>query len=151
MAFFLPPSVEGGKGDPSTLQVGIEPWLLPSQGHNTALAVDFFKYMTSKEKARQFVQEKGSLTAIKGSADGELPPTLRAPAQALKDAAVTWTTRYAKWYPILDTESKTATAALLLGSMTPQQYTVHIEAVAAKVRRDPNIPKHKVEVAGAQK
>lgn len=145
MAFFLPPVIAGGKGDPSTLQVGIEPWLLPSQGQNTALAVDFFKYMTSKRKAREFVLEKGTLTAIQGTADGELPPTLQGPAQALKDAKVTWTTRYTKWYPALDTEVKSATSALLGGSLTPEQYGKQIEAVAAKIRRDPNIPKHKVE------
>lgn len=145
MAFILPPSISGGKGDPTTLQVGIEPWLLPTQGQNTALAIDFFKYMTSKRKAREFVLAKGTLTAIKGTADGELPPTLRGPAQALKEAKVTWTTRYSKWYPTLDTESKSATSALLSGSLTPEQYGKQIEAVAAKIRRDANIPKHKVE------
>lgn len=145
MAFFLTPAIEGGLGDPSTLQVGIEPWLLPTQGENTALAVDFFKYMTSKRKAREFVLQKGTLTAVRGTADGELPLTLQGPAKALKDAKVTWTNRYSKWYPSLDTEIKSATSALLQGSATPEQFVKQIEAAATKVRRDGNIPKHKVE------
>lgn len=142
MAFFLPPVVPGGKGDPTALQVGIEPWLVPALGQNPALAIDFFKYLTSRRKAREFVLEKGTLTAIKGTADGELPPTLRGPAEALKRARVTWTTRYAKWYTKLDTEAKNAMAALLQGSVTPEQFVNQIEEAAAKTRADRSIPKH---------
>lgn len=145
MAFFLPPVVAGGKGEPTALQVGIEPWLVPAQGHNPALAIDFFKYMTSKPKAREFVLEKGTLTAVKGTADGELPPNLRGPAQCLKDAKITYTTRYSKWYPTLDTEAKNAMASLLQGAIKPKQFVDQIEGAAAKVRRDPNIPKHQLD------
>ncbi|HTE18050.1 MAG TPA: extracellular solute-binding protein [Armatimonadota bacterium] len=141
MAFFLPPRVSGGKGDPTTLQVGVEPWLVPTRGENGALAVDFFKYLTSKKKAREFVQEKGTLTAIQGTSDGELPPTLRRPAEALRQARVTWTTRYRSWYPSLEQAAQNATAALMQGSVTPEQFADQIEAAAEKVRKDPNIPK----------
>lgn len=141
MAFFLPPVVSGGKGDPTTLQVGVEPWLIPTRGKNLAVAIDYFKYLTSPRKARQFVLEKGTLTAVKGTADGDLPPTLRAPAAALRRAGATWTTRYAKWYPSLDEATKNAMAALLQGGPAAQ-FTEEAEKAADKVRRDPNIPKH---------
>jgi N-acetylglucosamine transport system substrate-binding protein len=144
MAFFLPPAVDGAKGDPTTLQVGAEPWCIPTQGRNTALAVDFFKYLTSKKKANQFVLEKGTLTAVKGSAEGELPATLRGPAKALEEAKVTWTTQYSKWYKGLEEETRTLMAALLQGSITPADFCRKAEEAAAKVRRDPNIPKHQV-------
>lgn len=142
MAFFLPPRVSGGKGDPTTLQVGIEPWTFPSKGRNTALAVDFFKYLTSKKKAHEFMLEKGTVTAIKGSDAGELPATLRAPAAALRNAKVTWTTNYAKWYKPLDKAGQDAMAGLLQGTVTPEQMVAALESTAAKVREDPNIPKH---------
>lgn len=145
MEFFLPPTVSGGKGDPSTVQVGIEPWLIPSRGANTALAVDFFKYLTSAKKAREFVLAKGTLTAIRGSNDGELPETLRKPAEALRGAKTTWTTRYSQWYKALQNSIETSMAGLLQGSNTPQQFVDQIEAAAEKTRKDPNTPKHQVE------
>ncbi len=143
MAFFLPPVVEGGKGDLSTAQVGIEPWLIPAQGQNTALAIDFFKYMTSRKKAREFVLAKGTVTAIRGSDAGPLPETLRGPAAVLRKARVTWTNEYSQWYKSLDDATKTSTGALLQGSITPEQFVDQNEAAAEKVRRDPNIPRHK--------
>jgi N-acetylglucosamine transport system substrate-binding protein len=142
MRFFLPPRISGGKGDPTALQVGVEPWLVPTLGRNPALAVDFFKYLTSRPKAREFILEKGTLTAVRGSADGELPDTLRAPARALADAKVTWTAQYGKWYKSLEEESRSAMAALLQGSLTPRAFCEKVEAAAKKVRDDPNIPKH---------
>jgi N-acetylglucosamine transport system substrate-binding protein len=145
MAFFLPPTVDNPKGDPTALQVGVEPWCFPTQGKNGALAVDFFKYLTSKEKAAQFVREKGTLTAVQGSADGDLPLTLQGPARALKDAKVTWTTQYSKWYKSLEEDSRSAMASLLQGSITPDEFCRTVEASAAKVRKDPNVPKHSVQ------
>jgi N-acetylglucosamine transport system substrate-binding protein len=143
MAFMLPPHVPGGKGDASALQVSVEPWLVPTHGTNRLLAIDFFKYLTSKKKAREFVLAKGTLTAIKGSDSGELPPSLRKPAEALRNAKITYTTRYAQWYKSLEEAIRNQMAALLLGSVTPEQFVSNIEAAAEKVRRDPNIPKHK--------
>ncbi len=142
MEFFLPPHLQAGKGDPTTLQVGVEPWLVPSRGQNQALAIDFFRYLTSKKKARQFVQEKGTLTAIRAANEGELPATLRKPALCLQQARATWTTNYAQWYKPLDEALKNATAALLQGSRTAEQFVAEVEAAATKVRNDPNIPKH---------
>ncbi|MCC2672347.1 MAG: sugar transporter sugar-binding protein, partial [Armatimonadetes bacterium] len=143
MAFFLPPHVNGGKGDPTALQVSVEPWMIPSQGRNQALAIDFFKYLTSKKKAREFVLEKGTLTAIKGTDQAPLPETLRGPAEALRTARVTWTTRYSQWYKPMEEGAKTAMASLLQGTTTPEQFCEQVEAAAEKVRRDPNTPKRK--------
>lgn len=144
MEFILPPRVPGGKGDPTALQVGVEPWLVPTRGRNTALAIDFFKYLTSERKAREFVREKGTLMAVRAANTGELPPTLRRPAEALARARVTWTTRYAQWYKSLEEASRSAMAALLQGQITPEAFAAQVERAAEKIRRDPNIPKHRV-------
>jgi len=141
MGFFLPPHVQGGKGDPSTLQVSVEPWLIPTHGQNQALAIDFFKYLTSKKKAREFVLEKGTLTAVRGTDQAPLPPTLRGPATALRNAKVTWTTRYSQWYKPMEDASRNAMASLLQGSITPKQFGDQVEAAAEKLRKDPNVPK----------
>lgn len=142
MSFILPPHVAGGLGDPTTLQVGVEPWMVPTHGKNSALAIDFFKFLTSKKKAHEFVLAKGTLTAIKGSSEGELPLTLRGPAAALKEAKVTWTARYSQWYPSLGKATESAMSGLLQGRLTPQQWCDEIQKAADKVASDPNIPKH---------
>jgi N-acetylglucosamine transport system substrate-binding protein len=144
MAFILPPRVPNGKGDPTALQVGVEPWLVTTRGANPALATDFFKFLTSPKKAREFVLAKGTLTAVRSSNEGELPPTLRGPAEALRNAKITWTTRYSQWYKPLEEGMKNAMAELLAGSVSPQQFVDKVEAEATKVREDPNIPKHQV-------
>lgn len=141
MAFILPPPVSGGKGDPSTLQVSVEPWMIPSQGQNQALAIDFFKYLTSKKKAREFVLEKGTLTAVRGTDQAPLPRTLQGPASALRNARFTWTTRYSQWYKPLEETARNAMASLLQGSITPEQFGDQVEAAAGKLRNDPNVPK----------
>jgi len=142
MAFIRAPRVDGGKGDPTSLLVGVEPWIVPTKGQNPALAIDYFKYVTSRKKAREFVLAKGTLSAVKGTSDEPLPETLRGPAQALQEAKYTWTTRYSKWYPALEEAARTAMAGLLQGTRTPQQFVDDLEAAAEKVRKDPNIPKH---------
>lgn len=142
MEFIPPPHLKEGKGDPTTIQVGVEPWLIPSKGKNPALAIEFFKYLTSEEKAREFVQQKGSLTAIRKANEGELPATLRAPARALAAAKTTWTMRLAHWYKPLNTALETAMAALLQEQFTPEQFVDEVEKAATKVRNDPNVPKH---------
>ncbi|MGV3719498.1 MAG: extracellular solute-binding protein [Actinomycetota bacterium] len=141
MAFFLPPHVTGGKGDPTTLQVSVEPWMIASQGQNQALAIEFFKYLTSRKKAREFVLEKGSLTAIRDTDQDPLPATLRKPAEALRNAKFTWTTRYAQWYKPMEDASRSAMGSLLQGEISPEKFGELAEAGAEKVRKDPNIPK----------
>ena len=64
--FMLPPPFENGQGDKSALMVAIEPFIIPSKAKNKDHGVNYFRYITSKDKALQFVEEKGTLMAIKG-------------------------------------------------------------------------------------
>ena len=68
------------------VMVAVEPWVVPARGKSPALAIDFFKYLTSRKKARQFVLAKGTLSAVRGTNDEPLPETLRSPAKALREA-----------------------------------------------------------------
>ena len=86
------PPVPASAKDASALGIGIEPFSIPAKAKNPEKAIDYFKYITTKEKAQQFVREKSTLMAIKGANDIELPPLLQAPAKALGDAQVVWMT-----------------------------------------------------------
>lgn len=145
MEFFLPPTVEGGKGDPTAVMVAIEPWMVPVAAKNKSAAIEFFKAMTSVENARKFVEAKGTLMAIKGSDEGvKLPKVLESPAKAYRTSTMVWSVHYRQWYPALDTEIQNALTALLNKDLDPSAFCDRVEAAAEKIRNDDSITKHKL-------
>jgi N-acetylglucosamine transport system substrate-binding protein len=145
MEFMLPPVVADGKGDPSSLIISIEPWMIPKDAKRPNEAIAFFKYMTSPEKARQFVSEKGTLMAIKGSAEGsDLPAVLEQPGKLFGQSKDVWAVMYREWYPAFHQEVEGALTSLLNGQLTPEQFCDRLEAAAEKTRNDPDVKKHKV-------
>jgi ABC-type glycerol-3-phosphate transport system substrate-binding protein len=144
MTFFLPPVLDDGKGDPTAVAIGIEPWVIPTDGKNRELAVDFYKYLTTPTKARQFVEEKGTLMAVKGSDQARMPAYLVAPAAAFRAAKTAYSSEYAQWYPALGKASQDAMSALMTGEATPEQFVQRLEDAAEKARQDTRLPKHKV-------
>ena len=138
------PILEGGKGDPTSLLIGIEPWMVSSASKNQGAAIELFKYMTSLPKAKQFVAEKGTLMAIKGSSDAKLPEVLKAPAAAMAASQTVWAVQYRQWYPAFNTEIENALSALLNGDVTPEGFCDRVEKAAEKTRNDPAITKHKI-------
>ncbi len=141
MEFMLPPVPADAK-DSTALGIGIEPFSIPAKAKHPNEAIDYFKYITSKEKAQQFVKEKSTLMAIKGANDIELPPLLQAPAKALADSKVVWMTQYRNWYKDFDTEAQNAFTAFFNKEITAKQFVDRCEAAAEKVRSDPDITKH---------
>ena len=125
MQFFLPPVVDGGKGDTSTMLIGVEPWMIPNDAKNPEAGIELFRYMTSLPKAKEFVETKNTLMAIKGSDEVKLPEVLVPQSAALKDI-------------------EGALTSMLNGELTPQQFVDRCEAAAEKTRKDSSIPKYKV-------
>lgn len=144
LRFFLPPHVEGGKGDPTALIIGIEPWMVPTDAKNPEAAIDLYRYMTSLTNAKKFVTEKGTLMAIKGSEDAEMPETLRGAADALKASTAVWAVQYKDWYKAFQKETEDALTAMLTGKLTPEGFCDRVEAAAEKTRGDDSIKKHKL-------
>lgn len=142
--FFLPPVVEGGKGDTTALIIGIEPWMVPTDAKNPNAAVALYKYMTCLSSAKKFVQQKGTLMSIKGSDQVELPETLKAPAEAMAKSGTLWAVQYSTWYKEFAKEQQNALTAMLNGEATPEQFCDRMEAAAEKTRQDTTIKKHKL-------
>jgi len=145
MQFMLPPVVADGKGDPTSLLIGIEPWMVPSEAKNQKDAIGLFKYMTSLTKAKEFVEKKGTLMAIKGSDEVKLPEILVEPAKSFKASKYLWAVQFRQWYPAFSTELENALTSLLQGNSTPEAFCDRVEAAAEKVRGDDSIKKHKVQ------
>jgi N-acetylglucosamine transport system substrate-binding protein len=144
MQFMTTPVVAGGKGDPTALDISIEPWMFPAQAKNPNGAVALFKYMTSLSKAKQFVQEKGTLMSIKGSDQGILPPTLVQAAKAFKSSKSVWSYLSRQWYPKQETEIENALTSMLNNEITPEAFCERAEVAAQKTRDDSTIAKHKI-------
>ncbi len=147
MEFMLPPVVAGGKGDPTALLIGIEPWMVPSKAKNANAAIALYRYMTSLDKAKQFVREKGTLMAIKGSEETQLPEVLKTPLQYFKASKTVYADQFRNWYPDFEKELENALTSLLNNQSTPEQFCDRVEAAAQKVRdgwEDESIHKHKV-------
>lgn len=144
MQFMLPPVVASGKGEPSSLLIGIEPWMVPTEGKNKKAGIEFFKYMTSLTKAKEFVEKKGTLMSIKGSESAKLPEVLVEPSKVFNASKYVWAVQYRQWYPEFNKEIENALTAMLNGEMTPQQFCDKVEAEAEKVRQDKDITKHKL-------
>lgn len=142
MEFMRPPMLKDGQ-DSKSLMVAIEPWVVPAKAKNPTAGFAFYKYMTSMEKAKEFVREKGTFTAIKGSEDTDLPVWLKGAAQVLSESTVKWSGDYRLWYPKLGKEVENAMAELLAGGK-PEQFVERCEKAAEAARADKELPKHKV-------
>ncbi len=145
IAFMLPPVIGDGVGDPSAIMIKIEPWLVPAKSPNQEHAIGFFKYMTSVAKAKQFVTEKGTLMAIKGSDDVALPEYLKGAAKSFSESKAVWAAQWKDWYPTFYRDVENNVTKLLNGDLTPEQFGAECEAAAERTRKNPDIVKRKVE------
>ncbi len=143
--FMLPPFVTGGKGDPTAVMASIEPWMVPVKAKNPVGGIEFYKYMTTPEKAKEFVEAKGTLMAIKVAPGAKYPPHLVRPAAIFDASTFKWKAEFRSWYPTFSKAAEDAMAALIAGKMSAQQFADAIEAAAERTRNDSKIVKHKVE------
>lgn len=67
--FFRNPPMPGAAGDQNSLAGAPDGLMVNSQSENKALAVDFLKYMTSRENGTKMLEQLGWLSAVKGTAD----------------------------------------------------------------------------------
>jgi len=144
MEFMLPPVTSGGSGEPTSVMISIEPWMVPSKAKNPDAAIAFYQYMTSLPKAKEFVEQKGTLMAIIGSDQAKLPEVLVIPARAMRESKDVWAVQYRQWYPAFNTEIENALTSLLNKEVSPLQFCERVEAAAEKTRNDSAITKHKL-------
>jgi N-acetylglucosamine transport system substrate-binding protein len=145
LEFMLPPVLSYGKGEPTAVVIKTEPWMIPTKAKHPQEAIELFKYMTSLPKAKQFVEQKGTLMAIKGSDETKLMPELVNAAKAIRESKDTYAILYREWYPALNQEMENALTALLNGTETPESFCDRIEKKAEELRNDSSVVKRKVD------
>jgi maltose-binding protein MalE len=144
MAYFNPPMLAAGK-DGTATSLSIEYWIIPAKSKHPEIAADFFKYMTSLAKAKQFVEQKNTLMAFKDSDKCKLNPDLVNAAACARSAKVIYDADFSDWYRAFTQKAEKSMADLLNGAATPKQCVDAMEKAATEARNDKNILKHTVQ------
>jgi raffinose/stachyose/melibiose transport system substrate-binding protein len=133
--FRLPPSSSAG-GDKEALTGAPDGFLVNAKSKNAALAVDFLKYFSNMDNAKQMTASMGWLSPVNGSATAENSfPQLTATLADMGKAS-----QFAIW---LDTVTNADVASaylsgvegMLSGSKTAEQVMKDVQAAAAKAKK----------------
>lgn len=135
--FTKTPVFADGAGDPTALYVGADGkgFCLPAKGHNHDEAAEFYRYVASPKKSREFIEQKGTLTAITPDHTPNLPPHLVKPFEAFQKANVTWANDLADWDTELNTECETSLTDLYNEIYTPEEFVEHMNEKAEAYRK----------------
>ena len=136
-SFMRLPASAGAPGDKDALTGAPDGFLVNAASENTALAVDFLKFMTSQENAQKIVTDLGWLSPVAGSATEENSyPQLIETLDEMGRAS-----RFAIW---LDTVTQADVASaylsgvegLLSGEKTPQQVVESVQKAAEAAKAE---------------
>ena len=113
------------------------------QGKNVQGGKEWLRMLFSKEGARFFSESTKSLTVVNGAADGlSLGAAFDSAQTALANAGPNAIySRYADWYPTIDTESQNQFGALLTKRVSLEEFMDNMQAAADAVAEDDSIPK----------
>lgn len=134
--FFRLPAPQGAAGDTGALTGAPDGFMVNAQSKNTALAVDFLKFMTNQQNAAKLTADIGWLSPVKGSATAANSfPQLEA---ALAD--ISKANQFAIW---LDTVTNAEVANAYLsgvegvidGSKTTKDVMAAVQDAAAKAKK----------------
>ncbi len=144
MACFPIPMVEGGKGDP-TMVVGSggEMFFVFADGGHPREAMDFMKYMMSRENGADFSRKIGAISSIVGATQKEdVSPALVRAVEVMEEASGSFNTRIGNLYLEWNSEVvPPALTQLLSGKITPERFGEIFEEGIEAVRRNPDIYK----------
>jgi N-acetylglucosamine transport system substrate-binding protein len=121
-----------------------EPFIVAAKGKNPKGGMEYLRQMLSKDGAKGFTQETGSLTCVQGAAAGlSLPPGVASSNVALSAAKSTLSYRFDGWYKPMDTELRAATNELFFQGGTADKFCSRMQAKADEVKKDSSITKFK--------
>ncbi|MDR1237481.1 MAG: extracellular solute-binding protein [Propionibacteriaceae bacterium] len=135
--FFAFPPIAGAAGTPGAITGAPDGFLVNGKSQNIALAVDFLKFMTSKDNAALIVKDIGWPSPVAGSAElAQATPEVQKAVTMMSAAP-----EMAIW---LDTETHAEVAqaylagveSLLNQDLTPAQVMDSVRAAAAKVKAE---------------
>jgi N-acetylglucosamine transport system substrate-binding protein len=123
---------------------GGEPFIVPSQAANPIAGMEFLRCQISKESAKWFASNVSALMPVIGGTEGVELSTGTESASALAEVCagnVFPGLRYGGWYGDLGTEASAKMGDMLTGRITPDEYVEAVQAMADKVKADPEVTK----------
>ncbi|MEC7843607.1 MAG: extracellular solute-binding protein [Candidatus Latescibacterota bacterium] len=135
------PGFADGKGGVGAMEASAGPaFWVPRQAAHPERGMEYLRIMLSRQMAANFLREIGSVQPILGSIDGEaVPPAMQSALDAVDEAGgETFNFRVSSWYLELENEFRNALGSLLIGRLTPGEFAARMEAMAERLRRDPD-------------
>jgi N-acetylglucosamine transport system substrate-binding protein len=141
----VPSLTTSDKLEPEALYAAAgEPFIVAAKGKNPLGGMEYLRQMLSKAGAQGFTKETGSLTCVKGAAEGlSLPAGTQSANTALSAAKTTFNYRFDGWYKELDTELRAATNELFYQGGTADKFCTRMQAKADAIKKDSSITKFK--------
>jgi raffinose/stachyose/melibiose transport system substrate-binding protein len=144
MACFPVPVIEGGKGDPNAIYGGgAENFFVFKDARHPKEALDFLKFMLSRQSAQSYIQQLDTLSPVRDAEQGvKVSPALESAIEVVNRRSRLFSDRLSSLY--LEFGKATmpdSLAALMKNQMTPEAFARALEAGLDKIRRNSEIYK----------
>lgn len=131
------PVFSDGAGDPTAVQTGSDYFFLFASGdpESTRLTVDFFRYLTSRERAQAFASAVDTPVALRGVPASVYSARARASAELIEGARESYSAPPNMLQPPgLNLVMTEARYQLATGRISPEQFGAQLEEEAAAAR-----------------
>jgi N-acetylglucosamine transport system substrate-binding protein len=139
----VPSLTSSDKLEPEALYAAAgEPFIVAAKGKNPKGGMEYLRQMLSKAGAQGFTKETGSLTCVKGAAEGlTLSEGTQSANTALSAAKTTFNYLFDGWYKPLEQELRAATNELFYQGGTADKFVTRMQAKADAIKKDSSITK----------
>jgi N-acetylglucosamine transport system substrate-binding protein len=137
--------IDQAPGDKSACQAqGGEPFIVPSKAKNPIAGMEYLRCIISKESSKWFAVNVSAMMPVIGGTEGVTVSTGMQSAVAMVEKCgdnVFPGMNYGGWYSDLGKEADAKMGDLLTKRITPEEYVEAVQAMADKVKVDPEVTK----------
>ncbi|HEY1683192.1 MAG TPA: extracellular solute-binding protein [Tepidisphaeraceae bacterium] len=127
------PLPNNSKGDPTAINVQVEPFVVMAHCKHPDEAVDFLRFMTSRKMSGMFAKMQDIPVAIKGANEGNLSHDLDDLVELVNKAKTSYGKIPGEGYPELDQIEGDEMNEAMTGAQTPRQIADEFERKARDV------------------
>lgn len=132
-----------GEGNAARAEGG-EPFIVPSKAKNPEAGMEYLRCIISKESSKWFAVNVSAMMPVIGGTEGVTISTGMQSAVAMVEKCgdnVFPGMRYGGWYSDLGKEASAKMGDMLTKRISPEQFVEAVQAMADKVKADPEVTK----------